>query len=150
MRRTEDRVTLLSMNHRLYQRMRSMKIKSFLLWTFIGSCLIVSPGVVLAEYGDIIMNGTAAEMKKSNIEEVVFPHWFHRIRFKCKACHEHIYLMKAGANETNMNKILAGESCGTCHNDEVAWGADYCDRCHSRKPGWVPENYPKKIKKEKK
>ena len=122
-------------------------ILAALLFAVTAFVLNVTPQQAEAEYADVVLNEYSED---AGMRPVVFPHWFHRIRFKCKACHEHIYLMKAGANETNMNKILAGESCGTCHNDEVAWGADYCDRCHSRKPGWVPENYPKKIKKEKK
>lgn len=83
-----------------------------------------------AEYGDIVMN---REAEKAEMPPVIFPHWFHRIRFKCKVCHEDIFVMKAGANEITMIKIIKGEYCGKCHNGRIAWAPLYCDRCHSGK-----------------
>ena len=68
----------------------------------------------------------------ANLPTAVFPHWVHRIRYKCKACHMSIFEPRAGANEITMNKITAGESCGTCHNGKVAFAAGFgqCQRCH--------------------
>ena len=83
-----------------------------------------------AEYGDITLN---REAEKAGMPPVVFPHWFHRIRFKCKVCHPAIFEMRAGANEINMIKIIKGEFCGKCHNGRVAWPPLFCDRCHSGK-----------------
>ena len=83
-----------------------------------------------AEYGDITMN---REASKAGMPPVVFPHWFHRIRFKCKVCHPAIFKMRAGANPVNMIKIIKGEFCGKCHNGRIAWPPLYCDRCHSGK-----------------
>ena len=91
---------------------------------------LVVPGDLGAEYGDIIMN---REAEKAEMPPVVFPHWFHRIRFKCKVCHDDIFVMKAGANEVTMIKIIKGEFCGKCHNGRIAWAPLYCDRCHSGK-----------------
>ena len=48
-----------------------------------------------AEYGDIILNSKAESMRKAGVNDVMFPHWFHRIRFKCKVCHEDIFILKA-------------------------------------------------------
>lgn len=83
-----------------------------------------------AEYGDITMNRYA---EKAGMPPVVFPHWFHRIRFKCKVCHPAIFEMRAGSNDVNMIKIIKGEFCGKCHNGRIAWPPLYCDRCHSGK-----------------
>ncbi len=83
-----------------------------------------------AEYGDIVMN---REAEKAEMPPVIFPHWFHRIRFKCKVCHDDIFVMKAGANEVTMIKIIKGQYCGKCHNGRIAWAPLYCDRCHSGK-----------------
>lgn len=86
-----------------------------------------------AEYGDIVINNysDAAEMRP-----VIFPHWFHRIRFRCKVCHADLgFKFEAGGNEINMLKIIDGEFCGACHNNEVAWAVENCDLCHSAKPG---------------
>lgn len=90
--------------------------------------VVLSPNRVGAEYGDIIMN---REAEKAEMPPVVFPHWFHRIRFKCKVCHDDIFVMKAGANEVTMIKIIKGQYCGKCHNGRIAWAPLYCDRCHS-------------------
>ena len=83
-----------------------------------------------AEYGDITMNKYAQE---AGMPPVVFPHWFHRIRFKCKVCHPAIFKMRGGANDVNMIKIIKGEFCGKCHNGRIAWPPIYCDRCHAGK-----------------
>ena len=89
-----------------------------------------SSSVSRAEYGDITLN---REASKAGMPPVVFPHWFHRIRFKCKVCHPAIFKMRAGANDINMIKIIRGEFCGKCHNGRIAWPPLFCDRCHSGK-----------------
>ena len=95
-----------------------------------GLGVLVAATDLGAEYGDIIMN---RESEKAEMPPVVFPHWFHRIRFKCKVCHDDIFVMKAGANEVTMIKIIKGQYCGKCHNGRIAWAPLYCDRCHSGK-----------------
>ncbi len=83
------------------------------------------------EYGDIYMDATRDGMEKAEVGAVVFPHWFHRIRYKCKVCHESIFVMRKGANNANMNDIMDGKSCGVCHNGQIAWEPLECERCHS-------------------
>ncbi|MDH3451844.1 MAG: hypothetical protein OEN20_05440, partial [Gammaproteobacteria bacterium] len=88
---------------------------------------------VLAEYGDVVINNYSDE---AEMRPVVFPHWFHRIRFRCKVCHADLgFQFKAGGNDINMLKIIDGEYCGACHNGEIAWSVENCDLCHSAKPG---------------
>lgn len=69
-----------------------------------------------AEYADIVLNSKKESFEKAGVKPVLFPHWFHRIRFKCKVCHEEIFILKKGANDINMKKIMEGEFCGKCHN----------------------------------
>jgi len=86
-----------------------------------------------AEYGDVVMNNYA---DGAGMRPVVFPHWFHRVRFRCKVCHTDLGIkFKAGGNEINMLKIIDGQYCGACHNGSVAWSVENCDLCHSAKPG---------------
>lgn len=86
-----------------------------------------------AEYGDVLMNNYSDE---AGMRPVVFPHWFHRIRFRCKVCHADIgFKFEAGGNDINMLKIIDGEYCGACHDGDVAWSVENCDLCHSGKPG---------------
>ena len=86
-----------------------------------------------AEYGDIVINNYS---DAAGIRPVVFPHWFHRLRFRCKVCHSDLGIkFKAGGNEINMLKIIDGQYCGACHNGNVAWSVESCDLCHSAKAG---------------
>ena len=85
-----------------------------------------------AEYGDVVINEFSDD---AGMRPVVFPHWFHRIRFRCKVCHGDLgFKFEAGGNEINMLKIIDGEYCGACHNGDVAWSIENCDLCHSGIP----------------
>ena len=88
---------------------------------------------VLGEYADVVLNRIAGA---NDMRPVIFPHWFHRIRFRCKVCHNELgFKMRVGANEIDMGKIIDGRYCGICHNGEIAWDLENCDLCHSGKPG---------------
>ena len=103
----------------------------FIVYCILGSLCAVPP--VLAEYADIVLNNRS---DKEGVNPVIFPHWFHRIRFRCKVCHADLgFKMEAGGNQINMLKIIDGEYCGACHNGEVAWTVENCDLCHSGVPG---------------
>lgn len=85
------------------------------------------------EYGDVILN-TLAESE--DVSPVIFPHWFHRIRFRCSVCHVELeFEMKAGATEITMASVSDGRFCGACHDGEIAWDAANCDLCHSGRAG---------------
>ena len=89
--------------------------------------------LALAEYGDVVINNYS---DAQNIRPVVFPHWFHRIRFACKVCHTDLgFKFKAGGSDINMVKIVDGQFCGACHNGILAWSVKNCNLCHSGKPG---------------
>lgn len=94
---------------------------------------VFAPKVVYAEYGDVVINNFSEE---AGMRPVVFPHWFHRIRFRCKVCHADLgFKFEAGGNEIDMLKIIDGEFCGACHDGEVAWSVENCNLCHSGTPG---------------
>ena len=57
-----------------------------------------------AEYGDVVINKRS---DKEGVRPVIFPHWFHRIRFRCKVCHSELgFKMRAGANDVLMSDII--------------------------------------------
>ena len=86
-----------------------------------------------AEYADVVLNKYA---EHEGMRPVIFPHWFHRIRFRCKVCHNELgFEMRAGSNDITMAAIIEGQFCGMCHNGEISWTVDNCDLCHSGKPG---------------
>lgn len=104
-------------------------------WLLCALLLCASVGTP-AEYGDVVLNKRS---DKEGVRPVVFPHWFHRIRFRCKVCHHELgFKMRAGANEVQMADILDGKFCGMCHNDRIAWGPDRCDLCHTGQRGLPP------------
>ena len=85
-----------------------------------------------AEYGDIVINKYSDE---AGMRPAIFPHWFHRIRFRWKVCHADLgFEFKAGGNDITMLKIIYGEFCGACHNGDIAWSVENCDLCHTAKP----------------
>ena len=95
--------------------------------------LVIGSTPASAEYGDVVINKRS---ETEGMRPVIFPHWFHRIRFRCKVCHNELgFKMRAGSNDITMGKIIDGKYCGMCHNGEVSWTVENCDLCHSGKPG---------------
>ena len=110
-------------------------------WTL----LLVSVPDARAEYGDVVINNYS---DAAGVRPVIFPHWFHRMRFACKVCHADLgFKFKAGANEINMAKIIDGKFCGACHNGELAWGVENCNTCHSAKPGTPTQVHESTVQK---
>ncbi|WP_455201523.1 c(7)-type cytochrome triheme domain-containing protein [Kaarinaea lacus] len=88
---------------------------------------------VHAEYGDVVLNETS---KAAGMNPVIFPHWVHRTKYSCRACHESLgFKMKAGTSGITMQKIFAGEFCAVCHNGKTAFETAKCQLCHSGKKG---------------
>lgn len=99
--------------------------------TAISLLFFISPA--RAEYGDVVINNYA---EAAGMRPVIFPHWFHRMRFTCKVCHADLgFKFKAGGSDINMSKVMEGQFCGACHNGEIAWSVEQCNTCHSGKPG---------------
>ncbi|MGD8559870.1 MAG: cytochrome c3 family protein [Gammaproteobacteria bacterium] len=81
------------------------------------------------EYGDVVLNETS---KGAGMAPVIFPHWVHRMKYSCRACHETLgFKMKAGTSGITMQKIFQGEFCAVCHNGKVAFETAQCQLCHS-------------------
>ena len=76
--------------------------------------------------------GDSITFVTEDLPRALFPHWVHRIRFRCKVCHVGIFVPQAGANAVTMTDIIGGEFCGKCHNGSTAFAADIttCPRCH--------------------
>ena len=97
----------------------------------VAGLLLTSPaGLGAPVDGDIVFKRQAGEDKET--PPALFPHWVHRIRFKCYVCHDAIFQMKAGANPVTMDAIMDGKSCGICHDGKTAFAVDFdtCSRCH--------------------
>lgn len=102
-------------------------------FSFLLMLLFIFPINSNAEYGDIVINNYSDD---AGMRPAIFPHWFHRIRFRCKVCHADLgFKFQAGGNKIDMLKIIDGEYCGACHNGEIAWSVENCNLCHSGTPG---------------
>lgn len=119
--------------------MRHWPMNGIVEWAALGAMIaalllgIVNIREARAEFGDVVMNQYS---HAAGMRPVVFPHWFHRVRYSCKACHSDLGIrLKAGGNAITMVKIVDGQYCGACHNGNVAWATDQCDLCHTGKPG---------------
>ena len=91
--------------------------KQWLIILLIG--MVLAAPMAQGEYGDVVLNKRA---EKEGMAPVVFPHWFHRLRFTCDVCHnENGFKMRAGSNDITMADIVDGKFCDMCHNNEIAW-----------------------------
>lgn len=100
---------------------------------FLALSLLFATEQADAEYADVVLNKYS---DKEGVRPVIFPHWFHRIRFQCRVCHQELgFEMRAGSNKVTMEGIIDGKFCGACHNGETAWSVDNCDLCHSALTG---------------
>ena len=122
--------------HDCTKALHRKEIKTVVGTLFLLTIMLVSlwlPASSKAEYGDVVINNFSDE---SGMRPVVFPHWFHRIRFRCKVCHADLgFKFEAGGNDISMLKIIDGEYCGACHNGDIAWSVENCNLCHSGKSG---------------
>lgn len=78
------------------------------------------------------VEGNAGTVKTDDFPRAVFPHWVHRSRYRCKACHMEVFQPQAGANRITMKDIAEGRACGVCHDGRTAFAAQFgaCERCH--------------------
>ena len=127
------------------QRKRLTASLAFVMAALSAMLLFFDAPEAKAEYGDIVINNYS---DNAGMRPAIFPHWFHRIRFRCKVCHADLgFKFKAGGNEINMVKIIDGEFCGACHNGEIAWSVENCTLCHSGKPGTPTQVHESTIQK---
>jgi c(7)-type cytochrome triheme protein len=77
------------------------------------ACLIPAM-MAWAEYADVILNNNS---ENEGVAPVIFPHWFHRIRFQCSVCHVELGIkMRAGSTGIRMEQLMDGRYCGACHD----------------------------------
>jgi c(7)-type cytochrome triheme protein len=104
----------------------------FLFVLLLAILLFSLPGYTQEAPGDIRFERDA-EAGSSSFPPALFQHWKHRINYRCDACHDSLFPMKQGGTVVKMAEITAGQSCGTCHNGQVAFdsGVANCGRCHA-------------------
>ena len=68
-----------------------------------------------------------------------FPHFEHRLRYRCKACHEEPFALDGRSAVLTQEEAHGSGTCGSCHNgrDAFAAGLGSCERCHASSPSAV-------------
>ena len=99
---------------------------TLLLWTLLVPVAISAPGDL------VIPRKESADMSVELTPASIFPHWLHRVRYRCDACHDALFEMKLGATEISKALMKEKQSCAVCHNGEVAFevALNTCNRCH--------------------
>lgn len=94
--------------------------------------LLPPGGALQAEPGDVVLKRSAPSL--GDFPPATFPHWIHRMQYKCPACHDELFAMKAQSSRVSMSDIMAGRLCGQCHNGKVAFASTFatCNRCHRK------------------
>jgi len=99
-------------------------------------CLFVTTAIAAAP-GDIQYERKANESADGAAELAafppsLFPHWIHRINYRCDACHDSLFEMKRGGTPVTMDLMDDGKVCGACHNGQIAFASSFqtCYRCH--------------------
>jgi c(7)-type cytochrome triheme protein len=93
----------------------------------------LAANVAAAAPGDTVFEREGGAV---GIPAAVFPHWVHRVQYRCDACHPRLFEMRKGAAAITMQKIDQGEYCGECHNGSTAFKTEFqtCARCHVPPP----------------
>ena len=99
------------------------------------SLCLVTAGLApaaLSAPGDLVIPRKEGEMSVDSMPASVFPHWIHRIHYRCDACHDSLFEMKYGGTPVTMDLMGQGKVCGTCHNGQLAFPSNFdsCHRCH--------------------
>ena len=107
----------------------------------VGSCGRCHPTMPPGEFTAAFENDIVLARAADGGQEVagVFPpaqfaHWTHRIRYRCSACHNTLFAMKAGSDTLTMAEMSEGTACGACHDGAAAFGLMECNSCHPSEP----------------
>lgn len=106
---------------------------ALMMWLMMPLSVVLAVGAP----GDLVLPRREGSVSAEMTAPSIFPHWVHRINYRCDACHNRLFEMKLGANEITMEKMKGGEYCGACHNGRAAFAVDFqsCGRCHVSMPG---------------
>ena len=111
---------------------RNIQIHNFILGSLLLLFLTPVSGAVP---GDILYERIVEEGEDSQIETFppsIFPHWKHRIQYRCDVCHDSLFEMKLGGTFVTMDMMKEGKVCAVCHDGNIAFDDSFenCSRCH--------------------
>lgn len=104
-------------------------------WPLLLAWVVASAGALPADEapGDLVIPRAEGKMSVKSMPASRFPHWIHRINYRCDACHMRLFAMETGATSITMSGMRKGETCGACHDGERAFAVsiESCNTCHA-------------------
>lgn len=79
---------------------------------------------------DLVIPRDSTAGMEGDFPPSIFPHWTHRMRYRCVACHLDPFGMEAGSTSISMEAMQKGATCGACHDGTTAFAVLECGRCH--------------------
>ena len=83
------------------------------------------------DYGAVLLDRSPETARVTPLKRVLFSHWSHTVRFRCKVCHGALFEMRQSSRVINMAGMKGGKWCGRCHNGKVGFPLERCDDCHN-------------------
>ncbi len=105
----------------------------FLAWICVLAPLALSTAQAAKKIpGELVLPRSQGSVSAEMTPPSIFPHWIHRINYRCDACHDRLFKMELGATDISMDLMKNGGSCGACHNGKTAFEVSFqsCNRCH--------------------
>ncbi len=67
-------------------------------------------------------------------KKTLFRHFTNNMKkLDCTECHDKLYTNAKQHKKCKMEQVIAGESCGTCHNGKRAFSVTgNCTKCHKK------------------
>lgn len=119
------------------QNIHPPQIKSsiFLLTVTIALLTFWAPNAISKPGENMIIPRKEGAIGVESTPESIFPHWIHRARYRCDACHNDLFEMELGATDISKALMKKKQSCAVCHNGKTAFevGFSTCHRCHATK-----------------
>jgi c(7)-type cytochrome triheme protein len=109
-----------------------MKTKPAAVFIVLAGLTLAGGDAVYGAPGDMVFEREGEVEGSGAFPPALFPHWVHRMRYRCYVCHPAPFAMQQGANAINMESIKQGQYCGACHNGQTAFSVEFknCARCH--------------------
>lgn len=109
-----------------------MKTKPAAVFIVLAGLTLAGGDAAYGAPGDLVFEREGEVEGSDAFPPSVFPHWVHRVRYRCYVCHPAPFAMQQGANAITMESIKQGQYCGACHNGQTAFSVEFknCARCH--------------------
>lgn len=100
-----------------------MKFAALSLLVALSASLISCSTTAPYGHGDVVVGKKAVfRHKNSGMKKI-----------DCTECHDKLYTDIKHHEKRDMDQIISGESCGTCHNGKRAFSVTgNCNRCHRK------------------